>query len=88
MRMQNFDLNDIDGMSEYKLIHLQNVHRNNVRLASLGLLGGMSSAASSSSDRPNRKKRAAPQDDVERRIQPKRNAKKLTSYKDLDVHVI
>jgi hypothetical protein len=29
-----------------------------------------------------------PQDDVERRVQPKRNPKKTTSYRDLDDHVI
>jgi len=42
----------------------------------------------SSAKRTNRKKCAALQDDVERRIQPKHNAKKTTSYKDLDDHVI
>ena len=40
------------------------------------------------SDRPNRKKRVVSQDDVERRVQPKRNPKKTTSYRDLDDHVI
>jgi len=64
------------------------VHSVILALASLGLLGGMTSTASPSSDRPNRKKRAAQQDDVERRVQPKRNAKKTTSYRDLDDHVI
>jgi hypothetical protein len=69
----DFDLNDIEGMSKYKLMHMQRVHRNNARLVSLGLLGGMTSAASPSSDRPNRKKRAGPQGDFVRRVQLKRN---------------
>jgi hypothetical protein len=64
------------GMSEYKLMRMQRVHRNNTRLASLGLLAPMTSAASLSSDRSNSKKRSAPQDDVERLVQPTRNAKK------------
>ena len=34
----DFDLNDIEGMSKYELMRMQRVHRNNVRLASLGLL--------------------------------------------------
>ena len=34
----DFDLNDIEGMSEYELMRLQRVHRNNARLANLGLL--------------------------------------------------
>ena len=88
MRLQNFDLNDIEGMSEYELMRLQRVHRNNARLASLGLLVPMTSATTLSSDRSNRKKRAAPQDDFVRQVQPKRNAKLPTSYKDLDDHVI
>ena len=67
---------------------MQRVHRNNTRLASLGLLAPMTSAASLSSDRSNSKKRSAPQDDVERLVQPTRNAKKTTSYRDLDDHVI
>jgi hypothetical protein len=61
MHLQNFDLNDIKGMSKYKLMRIQRVHRNNARLASLGLLTPMMSAASLSSDRFNRKKRSAPQ---------------------------
>ena len=48
----------------------------------------MTSNATPPSDRPNRKKRVVSQDDVERRVQPKRNAKKPTSYRDLDDHVI
>jgi hypothetical protein len=84
----DFDLNDIKGMSEYELRRMQRVHRNNARLASLGLLGGMTSATTLSSHRSNRNKRVASQDDVERRVQPKRNAKLPTSYKDLDDHVI
>jgi len=89
MRLQNFDLlNDIEGMSEYELMHLQRVHRNNARLASLGLLAPMTSATTLSTDRSNRKKHAAPQDDVVRRVQPKCNAKLPTSYRDLDEHVI
>ena len=67
---------------------MRNVARNNARLASLGLLGHTPSTATPPSDRPNRKKRLVPQDDVERRVQPKRNAKKPTSYRDLDDHVI
>ena len=88
MRLQNFDLNDIEGMSKYVLMRIQWVNRNNARLASLGLLAPMTSAASLSSDRSDRKKRSAPQHDVERRVQPTRNAKKTTSYRDLDDHVI
>ena len=88
MRLQNFDLNDIEGMSKYKLMRIQRVHRNNARLASLGLLAPVTSAASLSSDRSNSKKRSTPQDDVERQVQPTRNAKKTTSYRDLDDHVI
>ena len=42
----NFDLNDVDGMSEYGLMYLQRVHRNNARLVSLSLLAPMPSAAS------------------------------------------
>jgi len=83
-----FDLNDIKGMSKYELMRMQRVHRNNVRLASLGLLASMTSAASPSSDRPNRKKRAGPQGDFVRRVQPKHNVFKPTSYKDLDDPVI
>ena len=75
-------------MSEYELMCLRRIRRNEAKLASLGLLGGMTSAATPSSNLPNRKKRVAPQDDVERRVQPKCNAKKPTSYKDLDDHVI
>jgi hypothetical protein len=88
MRLQNFGLNDVDGMSEYELMRVQIVDRNNARLASLGLLGHTSSATPPPFDLPNRKKHAAPQDDVERRVQPKRNAKKSTSYRDFDDHVI
>ena len=88
MRLQNFNLNDIEGISEYKLMRLQRVHRNNANLASLGLLTPMMSATTLSSDRSNRKKRAASQDDIVRRVQLKRNAKQPTSYKDLDDHVI
>ena len=46
------------------------------------------SAASPSSDRTNRKKRAAPQGDFVRMVQPKRYVFKPTSYKDLDDPVI
>jgi hypothetical protein len=81
-------LNDINGMSEYKLKRMRNVARNNARLASLGLLGCTPSTATPPSDRPNRKKHMVPQDDVERRVQPKCNPKKTTSYRDLDDHVI
>ena len=59
-----------------------------MRDLSLGLLGRTLSTPTPPSDRPNRKKRVVPQDDVERRVPPKRNAKKTTSYKDLDDHVI
>ncbi len=55
---------------------------------SLGLLAPMMSSTTLSSDRSNRKKRAAPQDVVVRRVQPKHNAKLPTSYRDLDDHVI
>ena len=88
MGLQNFDLNDIEGMSEYKLMRLQRVHRNNARLASLGLLVPMTSATTLSSNRSNRKKCTAPQDDVVRRVQPKHNSKLPTSNRDLDNHVI
>jgi hypothetical protein len=81
-------LNDINGMSGYELKRMRNVARNNARLASLGLLGCTRSTATPPSDRPNRKKCMVPQDDVERRVQPKRNPKKTTSYRDLDDHVI
>ena len=37
----DFDLNNIEGMSEYEQMRMQRIHRNNARLASLGLLGGM-----------------------------------------------
>jgi hypothetical protein len=84
----DFDLNDVEGMSEYELMHMQRVHRNNVRLASLGLFASMTSAASPSADRTNRKKRVATQVDFVRRVQPKRNVLKPTSYKDLDDPVI
>ena len=80
----DFDLNDVEGMSEYKLMRLQRIHRNKEKLLSLGLLGGMTSNATPSSNSPKRKKHVAPQDDVERRVQPKRIAKKPTSYRDLD----
>ena len=88
MRLQNFDLNDIEGMSEYEVLRLWRIRRNEAKLASLGLLAPMTSAASLSSDRSNSKKRSASQDDVERRVQPKRNAKQPTSYRDFDDHVI
>ena len=90
MRLQNFDLNDIDieGMSEYEVLRLWRIRRNEAKLASLGLLAPMTSVASLSSDRSNSKKCSASQDDVERRVQPKRNAKQPTSYRDLDDHVI
>ncbi len=75
-------------MSEYKLMPLQRMHRNNAKLTSLGLHGGMTSTTSPSSDRPNRMKRAAPQGDFVRRVQPKLNVFKPTSYKDLDDPII
>ena len=88
MRLQTFDLNNIEGMSEYEVLRLRRIRRNEAKLTSLGLLEPMTSAASLSSDRSNSKKRSAPQDDVERQVQPTRNAKKMTSYRDLDFHVI
>ena len=75
-------------MSEYELMRLQKIRRNEAKLTSLGLLEGMTSTASPSSNSPNRKKRAAPQGDFVRRVQPKRNVFKPTSYKDLDDPVI
>jgi hypothetical protein len=84
----DFDLNEVEGMSEYKLMRMQRIHRNKANLTSLGLLEGVTSTASPSSDRTNRKKRAAPQGDFVRRIQPKHNVFKPTSYKDLDDPVI
>ena len=47
----NFDLHDIEGMSKYEVLRLQRIHRNIVKLASLGLLGGMTSNASPFADR-------------------------------------
>ena len=64
----NGGLNEINGMSEYELKRMRNVARNNARLASLGLLVPMTSATTFFSDRPSRKKRVVPQDDVERRV--------------------
>ena len=75
-------------MSEYKVLRLRRIRRNEAKLMSLGLLAPMTSATSLSSDHSNSKKHSAPQDDVERRVQPTRNAKKTTSYRDLDDHVI
>ena len=66
----------------------QKICRNKAKLTSLGLLAPMTSAASPSADRTNRKKRVAMQVDFVRRIQPKRNVFKPTSYKDLDDPVI
>ena len=66
----------------------QKICRNKAKLTSLGLLAPMTSAASPSADRTNRKKRVATQVDFVRRIQPKRNVFKPTSYKDLDDPVI
>ncbi len=85
-----FDFNSIDvnGMSEYEVLRLRRIRRNKARLASLGLLEGMTSAASPSANRTNRKKRVATQGDFVRRIQPKRNVFRPTSYKDLDDPVI
>jgi hypothetical protein len=48
----------------------------------------MTSTTSPSSDRPNREKRAASQGDFVRRVQPKCNVFKPTSYKDLDDPII
>ncbi len=70
------------------MLRLQNVHSNNARLTSLSLLGGMTFAASPSADCTNRKKHVATQGDFVRRVQPKRNVFKPSSYKDLDDPVI
>jgi hypothetical protein len=78
------DDNDVSGMSEYELKRMQNMARNNARLASLGLLVPMTSTATLSSNPSNGKKRSASQDNVERRVQPKRNAKQPTSYRDFN----
>ena len=84
-RIFDFDLYDVEGMSEYEVLRLRNVHRNNARLASLGLLVEvMTSATSPSAKRTNRKKRVVTHGDFVRRIQPKRNVSRPTSYKDLD----
>jgi len=72
----DFNLNLVEGKSEYELMRLQRVHRHNARLERLGLLAPITSATSLSSNHSNSKKRSAPQDDVERRVQPTRNAKK------------
>ena len=79
----DFDLNDVKDMFEYEVLRLQRIHRNNVKLASLGLLGGITPATFPSADRTNRKKRMASQGDFVRRVQPNRNVFKPTSYKDL-----
>jgi hypothetical protein len=72
-------------MSEYELLRLRRIRRNKARRTSLGLLKGMTSAAPPpSANRTNRKKRVAMQGDFVRRIQPKRNVSRPTSYKDLD----
>jgi hypothetical protein len=70
------------------VLRLRKIRRNEAKLASLGLLEGMMSAASPSAHRTNRKKRVATQGDFVRRIQPKRNVFKPTSCKDLDDPVI
>jgi len=41
----DFDLNDVEGMSEYELMRLQKIRRNEAKPTSLGLLGGMTSTA-------------------------------------------
>ena len=69
-------------------MRLQKIRRNEAKLASIGLLGGMTSSASPSSVRPNRKNHAAPQGDFVRMVQPKCYVFKPTSYKDLDDPVI
>jgi len=84
----DFDLNDVEGMSEYELMRLQRIRRNEAKLTSLGLLGGMTSTASPSSDCLNRKKCAAPRGDFVRTVQPTSNVFKPTSYKDPDDPVI
>ena len=66
----DFDLNNVKGMSEYEVLRLRRICRNKAKLASLGLLGGMTSAASPSADRTNRKKCVATQVDFVMRIQP------------------
>ena len=88
MCLQNSYLNVVEGMSEYEVLRLQRLRRNEVKLASLGLLTPMTSATSLSSDCSNSKKCSVPQDDVERRVQLTRNAKKTTPYRDLDDPVI
>ena len=47
----DFNLKDIEGMSKYEVLRLQKIHRNNAKLASLSLLGGMKSATSPSINR-------------------------------------
>jgi len=49
-------LYNINGICELEMKRMQNVARNNARLASLGLLGRMLSIATPPSDHPNRKK--------------------------------
>ena len=84
----DFGLNDIEGMSEYELMRLQKIRRNKAKLTSLGLLAPMTSAASPSANLTNRKKRVATHVDFVRKIQPKCNVFKPTSYKNLDDPVI
>jgi hypothetical protein len=67
------DNNDEEEMSEYEVLRLRKIRMNNAKLASLGLLGGMTSNATPSADRTNRKKRVkrvATQGDFVRRVQP------------------
>ena len=61
----------------------QKIKRNKAKLAELGLLVPLAPRT-----KTNRKKREAMQDDVVRRVQPKRYVKIPTSYKDLDDPVI
>ena len=82
------NLNVFKPTSYKDLERLQRVHRNNPRLVILGVLAPMPAATSPSSDRTNRKKPVATKGDFVRRVQPKRNVFKPTSYKDLDDPVI
>jgi len=71
------------SLSEYECMSQQKIKKNKANLAELGLLVPLAPRT-----KTNRKKREAMQDDVVRQVQPKRNIKIPTSYKDLDDPVI
>ena len=88
MRLQNFDLNDADGFFRVRGAASAEDTQERGKTCEPWFSWGHVVRHLPFSDRPNRKKCMAPQDDVERRVQPKHNAKNTTSYRDLDNHVI